>query len=367
MAVTRAQRARLGVFVATGTAVLVGGILLLAGLKLGQKRDVYTVRFSETHHSLSGLEVGAPVKYSGVRVGRVDSITVDPKDVSVLVVQLSLNGGTPVAEDSAASAGSLGITGLKYVELTRGSRTARIREPGEVIPEGPSLFDDLADRAEVVARKIESLLDSLSSITSPEMRAKGTKLVDSAIRLMDTTEATVAENRGSLKELTVKVAGTATQVGLLARDLRGTLRDVDALAVELRGTASRASALADDIRGTAGRVNSLFDESRPRMVHLLDETDSLVGEFRQTRRQLDLVLVSAQATLGEDGLRKTSQTANKLLERGNVLMVNGQEELESSLEHLRETAENLSVFSERIKSDPSLLLRGGPEEKGEEK
>ncbi|MBI5549364.1 MAG: MCE family protein [Deltaproteobacteria bacterium] len=339
MAVTRAQRVRLGIFVASGVAALVGGLLLLAGMKLGEKREHYSVRFSEASHSLSGLEVGAPVKYSGVRIGRVDSIKVDPNDVSVLVVELSLNGGTPVAEDSVASAGSLGITGLKYIELSRGSRAARLRAPGEVIPAGPSLMDELTDRATAISNKVDRLLDNLNAFTTPDMRQRAASLLDHADGLVRTTEATVAENRSSLKELSHKIALASSQVEALSRELQG----------------------------TAGRVNQLLDDAQPKVAHLLTEADGLVTELRTTRAQLDQVLVTAKTTLGEEGLGRTATSVNKLVERGNLVLLRSQEELESSLQHLRETSENLSVFSQRIKEDPSLLLLGSDEDRGNER
>jgi phospholipid/cholesterol/gamma-HCH transport system substrate-binding protein len=297
------------------------------------------VRFSEANYSLSGLEVGAPVKYSGVRIGRVDSIKVDPADVSVLVVQLSLNGKTPVAEDSVASAGSLGITGLKYIELSRGSHKARVREPGETIPAGPSLMDELTDRAEVIARKIEMLLDNLNSFTTPDMRARAAGLLDHADGLVRTTEATVAENRGNLKELSHKIALASAQVEALSRDLQG----------------------------TAGRVNQILDDAQPKVAHLLGEADGLVTELRQTRAQMDAVLATAKGTLGEEGLAKTATSVNKLVERGNLILMRSQEELDTSLVHLRETSENLSAFSKRIKEDPSLLLLGRGADRGKER
>jgi len=339
MAVTRAQRVRLGIFVVAGTAALVGGLLLLAGMKLGQKRDHYSVRFSESNHSLNGLEVGAPVKYSGVRLGRVDSIRVDPKDVSTLIVELTLNGGTPVAEDSVASAGSMGITGLKYIELSRGSRAARIRSPGEIIPEGPSLMDELTDKATAISAKVEKLLENLNTFTTPDMRARAAGLLDNANHLIQTTDATVAENRGNLKELSEKIAKASVQVEALTRDLQT----------------------------TAGRVNAILDDAQPKVASLLTEANGLVTELRQTRAQLDQVLVTAKTTLGEEGVGKTAQSANKLLDRGNLFLRQSQEEIETSLVHLRETTENLSVFSQRIKEDPSLLLLGTAEDKGNER
>jgi len=52
------------------------------------------------------------------------------------------------------------------------------------------------------------------------------------------------------------------------------------------------------------------------------------------------------------------------MERGYLVLVQSQEEIETAVERLRETSENLSVFSQRIKDDPSLLLLGRGEERG---
>ncbi len=338
MSVTRAQKVRLGIFVTVGVTALVVAVAVLAGTKLGKKHDHYSVRFSEGSESLNGLEVGAPVKYSGIRVGRVDSLAVDPKDVSVLVITLSLNAGTPVAEETKASAEGQGITGLKYIELSRGARTSRVRSPGEVIPAGPSLFGNLTDKAAVISQKVEVLVDNLNELTAPQMRARVSALLDNTNRLVSAAEATVSENRGNLRELTSKFAQATAQVEALSRDLRG----------------------------TAGRVNATLDGAQPRLQKLLEDTAALAGELRRSREQLDQALAAARVALGDEGAAKTVRSVDKLVERGTLILTQSQEDLDQTMRHLKETSENLSAFSQRIKEDPSLFLRGGEEKGGRE-
>ncbi|HYU15587.1 MAG TPA: MlaD family protein, partial [Candidatus Acidoferrum sp.] len=206
--VTRAQKLRLGIFLAAGLAVLIGGLAILAGLKLGERRDSYVVRFRDSGVSLSGLDIGSPVKYSGIRVGRVDAIRIDPDDVSVIQVELSLDHDTPVADDSVANLGSQGITGLKYVELSRGSRTARVRVPGEEIPPGTSLLDNLAQRADQIAVKAETVLDRVAVLAGPDMKERLARLLDRSEELLGTVDSVLRENRESLKTLAERVTGT---------------------------------------------------------------------------------------------------------------------------------------------------------------
>ncbi|MDY0061850.1 MAG: MlaD family protein, partial [Myxococcota bacterium] len=310
MAVTRAQRVRLGIFLAVGGGLTLAALILLAGAKLGERRDEYRVRFSDPAVSLSGLDVGSPVKYSGIRVGRVESIRVDPQDVSVIEVLLSLDGGTPVAEDSVASPGSLGITGLKYIELSRGGAKARVRRPGEVIPAGASLIDELADQASSIARKVDLLADRLNTFTTPDMRERVATLLDRANRLLETAEATVAENRTGLSELTVRLGETATQLQTLSASLQR----------------------------TAANVDGLVASSRPQVERLVGDSAALVGELRQTRGQLDGALADGRAALqearqvvGPAGLGQTLASLDRLSTRGYLLLLQSQEQLAEAL------------------------------------
>jgi phospholipid/cholesterol/gamma-HCH transport system substrate-binding protein len=305
--VTRAQKLRLGVFVGAGLTVLVGGLVVLAGLKLGEKRDRYTVRYQEAAVSLSGLEVGAPVKYSGIRVGRVDAVRIDPRDVSVIVVELSLDHGTPVAEDEKADLGSQGITGLKYVELTRGSARARVRAPGEDIPPGQSAFDALTTQAGDIARKVDVVLDRVANLTGEDMKQRVAKVLDRSAELLATVNGLLDDNRAALKTVATRLAAAAAEV--------------DALATQLAGTARRANTLLDE---TTGLVKGA--QATPEKVNaLLEQAGGLVGALHTV----------------------VAQSRRDLLE---------------TIGFLHDTAENVNALSEKLKDDPTLLLRHEDEE-----
>ncbi|MCB0316686.1 MAG: MCE family protein, partial [Calditrichaeota bacterium] len=56
----------------------------------------------------SGLEVGSPVKYLGIKVGTIKNISIAPEDVSRIIVKVALKPGTPVKEDARADIVSIG-------------------------------------------------------------------------------------------------------------------------------------------------------------------------------------------------------------------------------------------------------------------
>jgi phospholipid/cholesterol/gamma-HCH transport system substrate-binding protein len=167
--ITRAQKVRLGLFMTISTVLLVGTMVVLAGLELGRQRDTYTVRYTT---SMSGLEPGSSVKYNGVRVGSVDALRINREDVAEVIVTLSLEHGTPVKKDTKAVVNMAGITGLKFIELSGGTSGSGFVEPGGEILGGESTLDKLTGRAEAIAEKAELLLNQLNKAVSDENRER---------------------------------------------------------------------------------------------------------------------------------------------------------------------------------------------------
>lgn len=324
MAATRAQKVRLGAFVGLGLLVMVGGLIALAGARLGEERDEYTIRYSEGAVSLSGLEVGSPVKYSGIRVGRVEFIRIAPDDMSVIEVGVSLTADTPVAKDSQANLGSMGITGLKYIELTRGTRASGLREPGGRIPPGSSGIDELTNRAGEIADKVSTTVDRVNDLLSPEMKDRLASILDRTDRLLETLDATVTENR-----------------------------------VAMRGLVAEAERLTGEVADIAETTNGLLARAAPGIDRSLRALTRLLSRLDGTRENLDATLASADAMMmsANDAL----VGALPLIDHTGLLVRQSREDLVEAFGFLRETAENLSDFSRRVREDPSLLLLGDGE------
>ncbi|MEE2786176.1 MAG: MlaD family protein [Myxococcota bacterium] len=337
MGVTKAQKMRLGVFLVISGFALIGGLIVLAGARLGEKRDTYFVRYAEGQVSLNGLDVGSPVKYSGIRVGRVDRISIDPVDVSVIVVQLSLDENTPVARDSKANLGSMGITGLKYVDLSRGSQAAGIRQVGDDIPAGQSGLDALTNQAGEIASKVSLTLDRVNALIDPNFKRQVDGLLKRANELLATLEQTVAENRLPLKQLHVRLEETLRQ-----------------------GTATLAS-VGDVLR----TIDGIAQENRQPIQTTLKNVETISRRLRDTRRKIDETLKAAEdllsdgrASVGPNGIQATLKSLNQLLARGQSLLRANRANIVETTSYLRETSENMSDFSRRIREDPSLLLLG---------
>ncbi|MFC1849623.1 MlaD family protein [candidate division CSSED10-310 bacterium] len=329
MAVTKSQKINLGIFVFFSLTLLISGIVFLVGLSLWEKKDSYIIRFSSKKVSMSGLDVGSAVKYSGIQIGRVTAIRIDPEDVSVIIVKLEIEADTPIAEDSVATLGNVGITGLKYVELSRGSLSARIREVGEEIPSGPSFMDEISGQASIIAQKTEVLLNRLNNFLADERQKEFWDTITQVKELVQTATRSVEETAPEMKQLGQKM-----------------------------------NVLATDLGSTVTTFNRFLNENSPEIQAILISTRNLMQDIHQTRLKLNNLLDQSQSVmasvdhnLGEAGLKNTIVKLNKFLDQGTLMLKQSEEEILLTLEHLRETSENLDDFSILIKENPSLLLR----------
>jgi len=118
-----------------GLFVLLGGIaLLFLALRAG---NMSSFSFAPTYQvqahfdNLGGLKVRAPVKSSGVVVGRVSAIGFDNTRFQA-VVTLDLEDQYQFPSDSSASILTSGLLGEQYVGLTPGGEDKNLAQGGQI-------------------------------------------------------------------------------------------------------------------------------------------------------------------------------------------------------------------------------------------
>lgn len=97
--------------------------------RVSGERYALKARFS----NLGELKVRAPVKVSGVKVGEVASITLDPERFDAIVMMDVARDAGALPADSSASIYTSGLLGERYVGLTPGGDTETLGDGDEIV------------------------------------------------------------------------------------------------------------------------------------------------------------------------------------------------------------------------------------------
>jgi phospholipid/cholesterol/gamma-HCH transport system substrate-binding protein len=118
-----------GIFVVGGFVALLFLAFKVGSFSGGNLGETYAV--SAHFDNIGGLKASAPVKSSGVLVGRVQSIQYDTKKYNALVV-MRLDRRIPFSTDTSASILTSGILGEQYVGLETGGEPDNLKEGSEI-------------------------------------------------------------------------------------------------------------------------------------------------------------------------------------------------------------------------------------------
>jgi paraquat-inducible protein B len=273
---TRSKPALVGSFILGALALGVIAILALGGMNLFAHKLRVVVVFSD---SIAGLEVGAPVTFRGVRIGRVERMRLHidvQRQTSWLPVYLDLdldriawaNGVAGKRADLQAAVDSGLRAQLVSQGLVGGEMSVNLDyRPGTAAP--------LAGRADdafeipTVPSDLQDLKDQLLKMDLPEIGRQAREALASVHHVTDELGARI----GPLADDLQTTLATATDaVHRLQLDSARTLGDVDRLANESReqiktngDDLDRVLRKADDATGRADElVESLNDMTSPR-------------------------------------------------------------------------------------------------------
>lgn len=271
--------------------------LLLAALALWWftgSREPTNTYILETRGSVTGLNIEAPVRYRGIRAGKVKGIEPDELDSALLLVEITLGRQYKLTDTTIAKLNYQGVTGLAYVMLEDGRAGGKpLNTSGPTPPRlkiQPGLLNTLNDRAGDIAnqvadlsqrlnrllddRNLQNIAHTLDNISAASSGLKELPQVVTALRSA-LSEANLKRLQSLLDHLE-KAAGEAAPLAAEAR----------ALLANLNNLTQRAEKLAIGAGGIGERVS---DETLPRV-------EKLLSELTVTTRRLDRLL----DTLGDN-------------------------------------------------------------------
>ncbi|MGM0427529.1 MAG: MlaD family protein [Thermodesulfobacteriota bacterium] len=315
-----------GLFVASGMAMVVVAIIWLGMSRYLEKGNFYATYFDE---SVQGLQKGAPVKYRGVSVGHVEDIGVAP-DERLIQVVMKIETDQELTRDIVAQLKDVGFTGSMFVELDRKMPVDEARSPQISFPsEYPIVASKPSEMREFLSG-IDELFKQIKALDLPGVSAKVKLTLDNMNQVIGDAQ---------VKEISTRLQSALDGADRLINNKRWT---------EILAAMDKA----------AGSLDGIMDKAEAGVVRA---DNALAG--------LERMVVQNEAALkgALEQILKATQNANELLQRGATLVERSdqslyalRQELMVSAQNLAQATDNLNRFMEILADQPSQLLLGEP-------
>ena len=153
-------------------------ILFLTIFFAGDIHEVFSpkVKIKAEIKDVRGLRKGSPVWFSGIEIGSVKDIKLNPTVVGTYVT-MSINKDVIkfVKKDSTASVMTMGLLGDKYVEISSGSPDAEQVAPGDIIQGAVQLeIQDIVTASSKSLAKVTDFISKLESLLDKFEKSQGT-------------------------------------------------------------------------------------------------------------------------------------------------------------------------------------------------
>lgn len=300
METTRSERIKLGAF------MLLCGILICVFLGYVLKRylsEQYDNYYTIFDTSVNGLFVDAKVKLNGIDVGSVTRITINEENLNEVVVNFKVTHGTPIKIGTRAGmTAGMNLTGEKQVVLSGGSFSEPNVPEGGLVPAEVSHFDHITSQAGDIVAHVDSVLVNINTLLSAEN----------------------AEN------LSKAIKNFETMTANLSRVTQGMAKPIENI-----------SKSAESMHRVMGEI-----EEAKIAAKAGEDLDIL-------KQKLDAIDTKAM----NENLTKAMESISQLSKRLDGMVYKNQDQVGEAIVELNAVLENLEEFSQKIKNNPSALIR----------
>jgi phospholipid/cholesterol/gamma-HCH transport system substrate-binding protein len=334
---------RVGLLVLVSIAVLVLLVLNASGdINPFSKKLHLKARFIDAN----GLREGSEVRLAGVRVGKVDEITLLPPSdvpnsprVEALMTINSTIDGRPATErirsDSTAQQGSPSLLGNEMlINITPGTAVGQPVKDYSILPSSSSnTVNDFATSGTDLAQRLSKLSDEISGMVHDVKEGKGTVgRLFSDEALYNNLNATIRETEDVMRQvrsgngsagkflndpaLYNNVNEITLQMKAIAEDMRagrgtaGKLLTDDEFYNRINRTAEKLDRSVDqinsmiaDINGGHGTLGKLIKDEQ-----VYDDARAAIARFNTTAERIDNLVSAAQRGEGTLGKLLTDDT-----------------------------------------------------------
>ena len=356
----KANFAKIGFFVLSGFALLLT-VIGVAGARVFNKQVV----LAETYftESVTGLDIGSPVKYRGVPVGEVSRIgfvfseygkqapeetTLDGANQILVVMAFDPDKFTPlknhlpstflarlVKDGMRVKLAAAGVTGLSFLELDYYRSDQKPEQPAPVswrprnpyIPSSPSTMFTFKKAMDDVFIKLNQI----------DIQSLGDKLIATLSLVQDKLHA-------------ADVAKLSSEATSLLSELRETNQGIRQLVAS-----PELAKLPTDLGAAAGSVRRIAASVETQLPPLVKSAQSVAERANLLAETFNGIATNAGGQV-EQTVTALSQTAQAL----NRTAQSQQNALAELIQNLRNASAGLDLIVSDLRANPSALLFSTP-------
>ena len=311
------QVVKVGIFMTICLVILGWLILRVEDWRLWGPKGA---RVDAVFDSVVGLDDKAAVRLAGVRVGRVDGISLEGRKARV---SLLLDQPIAFVEGSYAAIANQGLLGDKFIELRLGPEGAPLLPPGTVLAgKTPVSFDDAMAKIEEIGSSVQEFLGGGKGGKAGLGAGGGfSTLIDSIQATSDELRALIAENRSNLSgtvanferfsetlarelpRITEQIARVLAQVEVVLAENRGNLKDsmanIKELTADVQTSVDNLNQITTRIASGEGTIGKLVNspEAHDQLMSALGSVEKGVDALGSTLNRVN----ELELDLGLDG------------------------------------------------------------------
>jgi phospholipid/cholesterol/gamma-HCH transport system substrate-binding protein len=264
---------KVGSLTAIAIVILILGFNFLKGRNLADRSDKIFAEFP----NVEGLQVSNPVLINGLQVGKVYKMVEKDKNLSSIVVTISLNKDINIPKNSVATLSSE-LLGTTSVKIKLGNSTEYIKD-GETLQSEKTLglADKLQSSLDPTLQSVNKTLASLDMV----LQNLNTVLDPKTKNNLQTIVANLATSSKSLEKL------LDAQTGMLAK----TLNNVESVTGNLAKNNDKINTTMDNLqKASATLANVKLDQAIASLQGTLAKLESAVGKMDSDKSSLGLLL-----------------------------------------------------------------------------
>lgn len=330
------QEGSVGLFALLGLIIFGGLVVWLRGGILGQK----TYQLIADFQDVNGLQIGAPVRYRGVAVGKI--LGLQPSSNGVQVFLEISSADLRIPRGSEVQINRFGLIGEASVDITPSMKLSK--RALAIDPTSPNCTDAkpiLCDNDRVDGKTGSQLVEALTRLSNAYSDPEFVGNLNAAVR--------------SVSKAGDRVSILSEEITRLSKTARGQIGGVSAAIRRAEQAAQDASQLMQNVNTVVAENRNDFNRTISSAANLMSNLDGLVAE---NRGNVIRTLNSLEQTSNE--ARQLAMNMNTTVDRVNegideIDMRKLASDLEILMANAADTAKNLQNLSQSI-NDPEVIL-----------